>query len=98
MSSFSFHRLARRELDEAAQYYETESPGLGSKYLDAVEDCVRRVVEFPAAAGAVVRDEVRRNLVHGFPYAVLYREVPGRVRILAIMNLKRRPTYWAGRE
>ncbi len=97
MNRFSFHRLARRELDEAAQYYEAESPGLGSKYLDAVEACVRGVVEFPAA-GAVIRDHVRRKLVHGFPYAVLYREIPGRVRILAIMNLKRRPMYWAGRE
>lgn len=97
MSSFSFHQLARRELDEAARYYEAESPGLGSKYLDAVENCVRGVVEFPAA-GVEVREQVRRKLVQGFPYAVLYRLVPGRVRILAIMNLKRRPMYWAGRE
>jgi toxin ParE1/3/4 len=97
MSRFSFHRLARRELDEAAQYYEAESPGLGSRYLDAVESCVRGVVELPAT-GAVILDHVRRKLVHGFPYAVLYREVSGRVRILAIMNLKRRPMYWAGRE
>jgi len=97
MSRFSFHRLARRELDEAASYYEGESPGLGSRFLGAVEDCVRGVVEFPGA-GVVIGDHVRRKLVHGFPYAVLYREVPGRVRILAIMNLKRRPMYWADRE
>jgi len=29
MSKFSFHRLARVELDEAARYYQAESPGLG---------------------------------------------------------------------
>ena len=75
MSKFSFHRLARRELDEAAQYYETESPGLGTKYLDAVEDCVRSVAELPAA-GAMIRGHVRRRLVQGFPYAVLLPGVP----------------------
>jgi hypothetical protein len=32
-----------------------------------------------------------------FPYAVLYSVRGETVRILAVMNLKRRPTYWIGR-
>jgi hypothetical protein len=32
-----FHRLADRELNEAAQYYELESPGLGSSFLKEVD-------------------------------------------------------------
>ncbi len=33
-----------------------------------------------------------------FPYALLYKIKPSGIRILAVMNLKRRPTYWVGRE
>jgi len=38
-------------------------------------------------------DSVRR-----FPDAVLYSITPGGIRVLAVMNLKRRPTYWVGRD
>jgi hypothetical protein len=37
-----------------------------------------------------------RRLVRRFPYAILYATRPGVVRVLAVMNLKRRPTYWVG--
>jgi hypothetical protein len=33
-----------------------------------------------------------------FPYAVLYSIKPDRIRVLAVMNQKRRPMYWVGRE
>ena len=32
-----FHRLAEYELNEAAQYYELEEPGLGSAFLEEVD-------------------------------------------------------------
>ncbi len=97
MEAYSFHRLASLELHEAARYYESESLGLGLRFIDAVENSVRRVLEFPVS-GQVIGRDVRRALVRGFPYGVLYREKPDHIRILAIMNLRRRPMYWVGRE
>ncbi len=35
----SFHDLAKVELNEAAQYYESESPGLGAALVAEVEHC-----------------------------------------------------------
>lgn len=49
MERVSYHRLARRELNEAAQYYESESPGLGVAFLDEVERCTQAIVNFPEA-------------------------------------------------
>jgi hypothetical protein len=40
MRRSEFHRLARRELNDSAQYYEMESPGLGAAFLDEVERCL----------------------------------------------------------
>jgi toxin ParE1/3/4 len=92
-----FHRLADRELNEAAQYYELESPGLGSSFLEEVDRCLRSIDEHPEA-GVILRGSVRRRLLHRFPYALLYKIKPSSIRILAVMNLKRRPTCWVGRE
>ena len=97
MGKVSFHRLARRELNDGAQYYELESSGLGVRFLGAVEACVSAIVEFPDA-GSNLPGNVQRRLVAGFPYGVLYRVKPNGIRVLAVMNLKRRPMYWVGRE
>jgi hypothetical protein len=34
---------------------------------------------------------IRRRIVRRFPYAILYTTRPGVVRVLAVINLKRRP-------
>jgi toxin ParE1/3/4 len=52
---------------------------------------------FPEA-GPVVLDSVRRQLCRRFPYALLYSVNDGELRILAVMNLRRRPGYWVGRK
>ena len=97
MARPEFHRLADRELNEAAQYYDLENPGLGSSFLYEVDRCLQSIEDHPEA-GIILRGSVRRRLLHRFPYALLYKIKPDGIRILAVMNLKRRPTYWVGRE
>jgi len=92
-----FHRLAERELNEAAQYYDGEEPRLGSSFLQEVDRCLQSIEAQPEA-GVILRGSVRRRLLRRFPYALLYKIQPSGIRILAVMNLKRRPTYWVGRE
>ena len=38
-----FHRLAEYELNEAAQYYDLEEPGLGAAFLEEVDRCLQSV-------------------------------------------------------
>ena len=97
MGRLEVHRLAERELNEAAQYYDLENPGLGSSFLAEVDRCLESIEAHPEA-GAILRGSVRRRLLRRFPYALLYKIKPDTIRILAVMNLKRRPTYWVGRE
>jgi plasmid stabilization system protein ParE len=97
MERVSYHRLARRELNEAAQFYDSESLGLGSAFLDEVERCTRAIADYPEA-GPLIIGAIRRRLVLRFPYALLYSIKSDRLRVLAVMNLKRRPMYWVGRE
>jgi plasmid stabilization system protein ParE len=92
-----FHQLAEYELNETAQYYDREEPGLGIAFLEEVDRCLQVIQEAPEA-GAILRGAVRRRLLRRFPYALLYKIKPSGIRILAVMNLRRRPTYWLGRE
>ncbi len=97
MGQPAFHRLAERELNDAAQYYELENPGLGCSFLEEVERSLRSIAEHPEA-GSILGGSVRRRLLRRFPYALLYKIRPEGIRVLAVMNLKRRPSYWVGRE
>ena len=72
------------------------SPGLGAAFLSEVEHSCNAITEYPEAA-PVVLGSIRRRLLRRFPYALLYILQPDAVRILAVMNLKRRPAYWVGR-
>ena len=97
MDRSAFHRLAAYELNEAAQYYDLEEPGLGAAFLEEVDRCLQSIQAAPEA-GAILRGTIRRRLLRRFPYALLYKIKSSRIRILAVMNLRRRPTYWVGRE
>ena len=92
----SFHDLAKLELNEAAAYYEHESAGLGQAFITEVQRGTEEITRFPEG-GLIVRGAIRRRLIRRFPYALLYRVKTTEIRILAVMNLKRRPACWVRR-
>jgi plasmid stabilization system protein ParE len=96
MTRASFHELAERELNDAALYYEQQSTGLGIKFLNEVERYIHAITKSPSG-GQRVRGQVRRRILRTFPYGILYALKDDGIRILAVMNLKRRPLYWVGR-
>lgn len=92
----SFHELAERELNEAAEYFSQRQPGLGAAFIAEVQRCSEAILQHPEA-GPIILGTTRRRLCRRFPYALLYTIRPDVIRILAVMNLKRRPGYWVGR-
>ena len=93
----TFHHLAEIELNEAAEYYERERSGLARAFLNEVERAIQSILEHPEGS-PLVAETVRRKLVRRFPYGILYSVRKDSIRILAIMNLKRRPFYWRRRK
>jgi toxin ParE2 len=87
---------AGEEFSEAAGFYAGQRPGLGLRFVEAVERAFERVAAAPLA-GAPLGGPYRRRLVVGFPYAVIYREDRSPVRVVAVAHLHRRPEYWRGR-
>lgn len=93
----SFHELAEFELNDAAVFFEGKTPGLGFRFITAVERAVAEIRQHPQAS-AIILQQTRRKLVKNFPYSIMFTIKPDRIRILAIANQKRRPFYWLGRK
>jgi plasmid stabilization system protein ParE len=90
------HPEARRELGDAARYYERRSTGSGERFMDAVESGFRQIQRSPATWRRI-RGNIRRFLVKTFPYGIVYIYRDEEIFVLAIMHVKREPDYWLGR-
>ena len=90
-------REAEDDLVSAASFYEAQRRGLALRFIAAVERVVAFAAEQPLT-GASVDGAIRRHLVPGFPYAVIYEADRDTVRVLAVAHLRRRPNFWTDRE
>jgi len=91
-----FHPEASEEKLESARFYEARSEGLGSDFLASVEETTRRIEQFPEA-GPVERAGIRKRIVPGFPFTILYEVQGNQILIAAVMHQHRRPGYWRER-
>jgi plasmid stabilization system protein ParE len=91
-----FHPEAYEEMLESARFYERRSDGLGSDLLASVEETTRRILEHPEA-GEIEKARLRKRLVPGFPFTILYEAHKDRIFIAAVMHQHRKPGYWRKR-
>jgi plasmid stabilization system protein ParE len=95
--TFSFHPEAEAEFLEAIEYYEERELGLGYDFSIEVFATIQNIVTHPTA-WSVIEEDVRRCLVHRFPYGVVYSIEQDEIFILAVMHLRRHPDYWKKRQ
>jgi len=93
---YEFHPEALDEYEDTARYYAGCQDGLELRFMACVESVFRQVSEAPAR-GRLFEQDVRRCLVHVFPYAVLYSIESDYVLIIAVMHCSREPGYWRHR-
>ena len=94
---YVFHPEALNEYSEAVQYYAEQRAEVAQAFINAVEDTVYRIREFPTRY-AEIDEDVRRCTTRKFPYGVLYTVEQDYILILAIMHCSREPNYWKSRK
>ena len=97
LTKLEVHPEVYEELEEARSWYDEHTPGLGKEFLDEIERAVSTIQKAPEA-WPVYSNNVRRFLVHRFPFAILYRYGDSKIQIIAAMHQRRRPDYWKGRK
>ena len=90
---WEFHPQALEEYREATLYYAERDPPLATRFVEAVEDAIRRILESPER-WRVLDEDVRRCLTHVFPYGILYVIEPEFILVVAVMHCSRKPSYW----
>jgi len=91
-----FHPAVRDEIDDAHNWYEQRRPGLGNNFLDEVQRVLAEITANPARYGFADAD-IREGLLARFPYAVYYRVLADRIRVLAVYHSSRDPSGWQSR-
>lgn len=94
----SYHLRVQIETDEAVDWYEEQSPGLGDDFFAKLKETLAQIEAHPEGFSFWLASiSVRRAKLRRFPYDVLYEIRPGRVRILCLRHEKRHPRYGIGR-
>ncbi|MDO9225131.1 MAG: type II toxin-antitoxin system RelE/ParE family toxin [Pseudomonadota bacterium] len=88
--------VAGKEMAEAMAWYRERSPraaeGLWLKVLEAR----RSMALFPLAA-PLISENVRRFILSGYPYDLIYAVRVEEIAILAVAHHSRQPGYWLER-
>ncbi len=66
-----FSKYAKLELEDAVRFYELQHFRLGKRFKEEVSKAALRIVEYPTA-WSIESGEVRKCLLHKFPYQLLY--------------------------
>jgi len=83
-------RAAELDIAESQVWYETKQTGLGAEFRSEVSRVIDRLAATPLIYQIVHRD-IRRALVHRFPYLIWYRVVGEMVVVLACTYAGRDP-------
>lgn len=84
------------ELLEARQWYEEQSPGLGSEFSRALDVAVAKVVRNPLAY-ACIEEDFRHLVLRRFPYSLIYVATAQQLLIVSCFHHRRKPGSWRNR-
>jgi plasmid stabilization system protein ParE len=91
-----FHPEADAELSEAVAYYGEIEEALGERFLQEIKRLVGELSAHPKTF-RLYDPPARRHFSFAFPYAVIYLEQEDHLWIVALMHMKREPSYWKER-
>jgi plasmid stabilization system protein ParE len=82
---------AENDLEEGYRFYELQSPGLGSYFLDSLYSDIDSLAYFGGIHQVVFG--YHRELSRRFPFAVYYRIIENVVVIFAVLDCRRNPSW-----
>lgn len=88
--------LAYEELAEALAWYRARSPKAAEGLWLKVMEARKRIALFPFVAPEALPN-IRRHLLGGYPYDIIYALRDREIMILAVAHHSRRPQYWQSR-
>jgi len=91
-----FIEPASIELDDAIEYYNQQSHGLGDNFFDEVLETIDLISLFPEVWTELTK-HTRKAVLRKFPYNLIYTIHNKKAYILAVAHQHREPEYWIDR-
>ena len=88
---------AEAEVQQAFNWYQEQSEGLGLEFLRAIDACLSGITRNPFAYTVAKVPNVRRALIRRFPYSLFYLVDEDAIVVIAVFNVKRQPIDWLRR-
>jgi hypothetical protein len=92
---------AELEAAEAAAWYDDRRFGFGDEFLSAVNEAIAEIASEPQSfarlEGYAGTYDVRRRILHRFPYLIIFACRPDETLVVAVAHGRRRPLYWLDR-
>jgi plasmid stabilization system protein ParE len=84
---------AEAEIADASDWYERQNPGLGDKFINAV-DVMLSALQQNSYQYQVVSGQLRRGKLRRFPYGLLYVVSDQEVTVVPCIHGRRDPKIW----
>lgn len=91
-----FIEPASIELDDAIEYYNLQSTGLGEKFLDEVLETIELISHFPQLWSQNT-ENTRKAVLRKYPFNLIYSLFEDKIYIIAVAHQNREPEYWIDR-
>ena len=94
--TLSIRKEAEADITEAYRYYENARPGLGTEFIQCVDDAIHRIQNNPRQYKQIL-GTVRRVFVRKFLYGVYYTLNDSQIVVIAVVHARKNPKHWQQR-
>lgn len=96
---FSLGDEAESDLRQIIEWYKRQvDPGLDRRFIDAYKAIKERIITEPESFSiAFPMYQLRKALMTGFPYILLFYHKDQTINLVAIIHEKRNPKQWENR-
>ena len=88
--------MAETEVDNAVSWYQEQTEDQSLNFLIELDRAVQVVRTYPLLA-AEIEPDIRRFLLHRFPYSLIYGIEADTIVVIAVAHDHREPGYWSDR-
>jgi plasmid stabilization system protein ParE len=91
-----FHTDALAELKSAISWYLERNEIAAYKFVDEIDNGIESI-RSALKRWPILELNARKFLLKRFPFAIIYRERPTEIQVIAVAHGHRRPGYWRAR-
>lgn len=87
---------AQRDFHDGFRWYRKRSDQAAEGFVTSMEHTLERIIAHPERF-RLIADNIRKAHFKRYPYSLIFRVLPDRVKVYAVAHDKRRPGYWERR-